>query len=156
MVKIVSKKEIETLDNEQFVEEKRESLTLAQQARPEKKRPLISAPRGVRMPRSRPPPPPPSNPEVSQIERLIAKQMMTTPRYSEYRESLSNTIDNLLSFFEGDKTQKGSLIDKIRGSRDVQKIVKDRLFGVIDPFVDNDIVALVTTIGSFYVENKTT
>lgn len=154
MVKIVSKTEIDTLDNEKFVEDKRESLVLAQQARPIKRQPMVSAPRTIRMPRPAAAP----KPKVSreQIEALIARQKPPPqpPRYTEYRQSLSNSIDSALSLVEKDSNMKGGLVDKIASSRDIQTIVKDRVFDLIDPVTSNDVLALITTIGSFYLENK--
>jgi hypothetical protein len=146
MAKVVSKAEIQELDNVKLINDKRENYELTKLAKPEKKRPLVSAPRRVKVPQQAP------------IPKAMLESLMKPPppRYNEYKRSLNNVIDKGLSSIELDERLKSGLVDKIRSSNDIQMILKDKIFDLIDPLASNDFLALVTTIGAFYIENKMT
>ena len=150
MVKVISKSEINELDKFNIVESRKENIEINKLVKPEKKPPMIKAPRAVRMPKPAP------KVSKAELEALMMPRAPPPPRYTEYKHSLSNTIDTALSKIETNSNLQGGLIDRIKSSRDVQTIVKDRLFEMIDPVGNNDILALVMTVGSFYIENKLT
>jgi hypothetical protein len=144
-MKIISKEEITQLDNSKYVSDKIENNELNKLTKPPQKKKLIRAPRLNR-----------PAPEKINIETLKTMMKPPPPRYTEYRASLSNCIDTALCLIETNEDKKSGLIDKIKSSRDIQSMVKDRVLDTLKPVEDNSFLALVTTLSSFYIENKLT
>jgi hypothetical protein len=150
-MKIISKDEILEIDNNKIVSDKKENIQLNNLAKEKKRPPMVSAPRRIKTPQI----------TKEKIEALIRNRVpeydiTPTPKYKEYRKSLSNTIDKSLSLIETDDVKKNGLIDKIKSSNDIQHIVKDRILNLLTPLESNDFLSLLVTIGSFYIENKLT
>jgi hypothetical protein len=144
---VISKNQIDSIErNKQHlkkVDELKESKSINREVNPPK------APKMIKI--SKPPSQPKPKLPPKHIMEMIQKQREER-EYTEYKECINNVLTSVLSKAEPNENYNQSLQQKISNSKDLKKIIKNK---VIDyTHVENEFIVFLLTLGGYYLENR--
>ena len=147
---VISKNQIDSIErNKQHikkVDELKESKSINREVNPPKPPKMIKMSKPVSQPSQPKYKPPPKH-----IMEMIQKQREER-EYTEYKDCINNVLTSVLSKAEPNENYNQSLQQKISNSKDLKKIIKNK---VIDyTHVENEFIVFLLTLGGYYLENR--
>lgn len=139
-MKVVSKEQINIMNDESKVADKKHNRDLLNQANP--KKPRFKPPKPSRPPR------PPRAVRIADLQALGVAP--SAPVYNEYRKSFKDSALKLVTSMESPEHQEG-LAEKIVNSKDIQSIIVQSL-PVFE--TENNLTTLVFTVLGKFLENR--
>ena len=148
MVKLVTKQQINLIDNHQMIKSKMESNEISRAARPEPPKPMVRVPRnGARI---RAPKPPSKKSMMAMIQNMNPPKP-PPPRYTEYKQIIDRLVTGSLSSIDTGE-HNARLQERISNSSDIREILTNRVLGFVE--IDSDLGVLATTVAGMYLENR--
>jgi hypothetical protein len=140
-MKVVSKQDIEKMDDDLKIEKKKHEKDLNKVVNPPKMKPISK----MRSEGAS------SRINLNQFKSLAAIPTNQPPRYNEYKQSLRQVAAETVSKLAPDEAD--TVKDKLMASRDIANICADKLFDL--DLIENEWLVLGLTIAGKILEAKT-